>query len=235
MKFKLLIAAIFITPALAVAQSCIGTAVSSCSGTNASAATCGGYYISNGIGGGTQCKFGSYCSNGGGNCGNQPAPPPTVPPAPPVPTVPPSSGAVPTIAGTITWQFSPVLTGVSASSCDDICGYYYLYYMTGTVTSYGNNSYSISGYGEAAFNQTKQETLPTQYFEVPGFGSMFLSGGQYQMMINAMFQPPPQGSAPNPVNLMMNCTLSATTLSGTCFTMSSDGSKTQTVQATWVK
>jgi len=214
------------------AQSCTGAPVSSCSGINASSSSCGGYYIANGSGGGTQCKWnGSYCSNGGGDCGNQPPPQPAPQPAP---TPPPSSGTVPTIAGTLTWQFSPVLTAAVTNYCNP-CGTYYLYYMTGTLTSSGSNTYSISGYGEAAFNQTYPYTS-TQYFQVPGIGSMFLSGGQYQMYVNAMFQPPPQGgTSPDPVQLMMNCFLSATTLSGECSTMPSNGLPSQSTQATLVK
>jgi hypothetical protein len=104
--------------------------------------------------------------------------------------------------------------------------------MTGTVTSNGNNSYLISGFAEAAYTQSLPTPVATQYSEIPGLGSMRLVGDSYQMMANAVFQPPVE--KPNPVFLSLGCTFSATTLSGGCFTIPTDGSPSQTVQASLV-
>jgi hypothetical protein len=226
---KLLSAAFFSLLSLywvsASAQTCTGTLLSQCDGT--AYWSCNGYdaYAPSKNGEYTQCKHNSWTCNKYTTCT-----PPAAPAAPAAPTAQVSSSSTPTVAGTITWQFQPQLTVVSTSSCNLVCGNYYLYYMTGTVISNGSNSYSISGFGEAAFDQKTPATAPTQYFQVPGSGTILLSGGQYQMMINAMFQPPPQGDSanpitPSPVMLAMNCTLSTETLSGTCYSQSGQSAK----------
>jgi len=74
-----------------------------------------------------------------------------------------------------------------------------------TVTSNGNNSYSLSG--QATMIIIVESPVGTYSAVYPGFGSMFLSGDSYIMSLMAL-------SATATYNLQ--CTISSATLNGTC-------------------
>lgn len=145
-----------------------------------------------------------------------------------------SAQTTPTIAGTLTWNLNPGLSSgtmtVYPPAIQGYCGPLtfstaangadvtteYLYpscSVTGTVTltkvvvtaiSNGNNTYSLSGYGSA--NIQESGTNYTSTF--PSYGGMILSGNNYIIAMTAF------GSSGNPY--YMQCTISSTTLNGTC-------------------
>ena len=77
--------------------------------------------------------------------------------------------------------------------------------ITVSATTSGTNSYSLTGLAVISLAETYPFFLMTQQQFAPGYGSMILSGNQYFMMLTF-------GAGYG----TMNCTLSSSTLSGTC-------------------
>lgn len=136
----------------------------------------------------------------------------------------------PTIAGTLTWSLNPGLSSgtitVYPPAIQGNCGpdtlqsggtHSYEYpscSITGTVTltevvvtaiSNGNNIYSLSGYGSATIQELGDTTTTT----FPSYGGMILSGNNYIIAMTA-------SAASTGAAYFMQCTISSTTLNGTC-------------------
>jgi hypothetical protein len=115
--------------------------------------------------------------------------------------------------------------------CKDFyCSTYYLYFMTLTPVYNGNNSYSLSGHGQVS--AVERDTGRINYYEVPGYGSMFLAGNYYSMMIESMVINPSTGES---TRLSLSCELDSATLSGPCRNMPADGQKSVSAQAVLYK
>lgn len=146
----------------------------------------------------------------------------------------------PTIAGTLTWKLNPGVTNgtttvypplwqgncspptetcyktVDGYICNQPVQMYPSCSVTGSVTvtqivatviSNGNNSYLLSGQATIYVQASAGSYHSDYHLDYPGFGGMFLSGDSYIMSLMA-------ATATGTYN--MQCTISSTTLNGTC-------------------
>lgn len=127
----------------------------------------------------------------------------------------------PSIIGTLSWVLNPGVTSESTTiqpmNWQDLCGYPFAPYpscsvtgtgtfvaMKATVTSIGGDNYNFSGNGTFMLYENGNSDARTDI--IPVMGSMYLAGGQYQMMIMTTMY-----------GGVFNCQLSITTLSGTYY------------------
>ena len=136
----------------------------------------------------------------------------------------------PSVIGTLNWYLSPGLNSGTVKvnsktlpatygqcigpNCQ-MTGSVTIIQILATITSNGNNAYSITGQGTAEIIITDPSGINPFPVTFPGWGSMFLSGSNYMMTLMGVT---------SGVTYTMNCTLSASTLNGTCTGNAGDSS-----------